>query len=125
MTPEKQLELYGYGLWFFLIALPLLIVVLAGRFRRFRSRFLRFCLGVIIPWITVQDYDTTFIRPLLFRLARARGDMYYDGVGAGAAVSIIGLILPALVALLALGVEAIILHRRSPTDAIRSNTKDA
>jgi hypothetical protein len=106
MSPEKQLELYGYGLLFIYFGLPLAIVLLAGRWRCCRSRGLRFAFGVILPWFAAQMFHAAFISPLSLRIARAHGDPLSDGVGASAFVFLFGFIFPTVVAMLTLIREA-------------------
>ncbi len=113
MTIEEQLEMRSYGSLFFLVILPMLIVLLAPRLFRLRSRLLRFSLAVIVSWIGVEWYDGTFIRPLSFNLAMQAGDDLYDGTGAGAATLVLGFVLPSIFSLIALGIEAAKLRHRS------------
>jgi hypothetical protein len=113
MSVEQQQDLLSYGYLLFLFVLPPLLIVLSKWLFRWRSRFARFCLATLIPGLGIETYHSTFVKPLSLQLARERGDTLYDGTGAGAAIFLVGLAVPAFIAALTLGIECLLQRNRS------------
>ncbi|MGV3530754.1 MAG: hypothetical protein ACO1QR_00180 [Chthoniobacteraceae bacterium] len=107
--PQAALEM---GYWLFFVALPLALFF-GLRATRVRSRLIRLAAAVLIPWILVQQYHLALVQPHVFKIARSKGDLMYDGTGASAAITIIGFVFPVLVVLPALGAELLIQRFRS------------
>lgn len=112
MATEETLDWLGYGYALFLFVLPPLLILLPAWIFRWRSRFFRFCVATLIPWFGVQEYRLAFVWPLAKRVARDQGDLLYDGTGEGAALFIMGFIIPAFLAALTLLAEYLVQHRR-------------
>lgn len=112
MNAKQQQDLLWCGYVLILFGLPLLLMLVPLGASWLQGGFTRFCLAVFVSWSILQVYHGALIRPISFQRAREQGEMLYDGTGAGAATVILGLIVPALLGLLVLGLQWVVRRLR-------------